>query len=80
MICPICNENMENGIINIPSGMKNPINLYPYDVFMQKAFMPFTKKGIEKAGGVVLLIDQSLMMPHINAYNCRKCRKIIIDY
>lgn len=78
MICPNCNEEMEKGVIVVYDTFYT--RWFSKDIFMKKTCLPISKKSTEKAGGIVLPVDQSCMISHINAYNCKKCRKIIIDY
>lgn len=79
MICPECKSDMEEGILHV-NGVKYPIQWFPKSVFMQKTFMPITKQGTEKVGGIVVPVDQSGMLPHVDAYICKNCRTITVKY
>lgn len=80
MVCPYCGKEMESGVINVSNGAKSPISWLPQEVILNKTFMPVTKKGTEKLGGIALPVKNTFMLPHIDAYICKDCRKIIIDY
>lgn len=79
MICPECRRNMEDGFLHV-NGWKYPIQWFPKEVLTQKTFMPMSKRGTEKAGGIVVPVEQSCMMPHVDAYICKECKKIVINY
>ncbi|MGN1481748.1 PF20097 family protein [Porcipelethomonas sp.] len=80
MICPECKNEMKAGIIPVPSGAKCPMQWLPEDAYMKKTWIPVTKTGTQKLGGEILSVKTDAMIPHINAFICKKCRKIIIDY
>lgn len=79
MLCPECRNDMEAGFLHV-NGVHYPIQWFPRDVFYKKVFLPLTKQGTEKAGGIAVPIDQGQLVPHIEAYVCKDCKKIVINY
>ena len=79
MLCPECRCEMESGFLHV-NGVRYPIQWFPKDVFFKKAFMPLTKQGTEQAGGVAVPLDQGGLLPHIEAYVCKECKKLVINY
>lgn len=70
MKCPYCNEEMEQGYIQCRGGVywsnkKRAVSALP----------PVTGKSINLSE-----YNISLSGPYVIAYNCSKCKKIIIDY
>lgn len=79
MICPKCGMEMEAGFMHV-NGVRYPIQWFPKDVFTKKVFLPLTKDGTEKAGGVVVPLDQGGLIPHVPAYVCKECKNMLIEY
>lgn len=79
MLCPECRCEMETGFLHV-NGVRYPIQWFPKEIFYQKAFLPLTRQGTEKAGGVAVPLDQGGLLPHIEAYVCRECKKIVMNY
>lgn len=68
--CPCCGEQLIQGYIQSP----RPISWLP------KKLKIFTMAGFIGNDAIVLSEGKFLSASCIIAYNCKKCRKIIIDY
>ncbi|MCI8291259.1 MAG: hypothetical protein HFJ25_03275 [Clostridia bacterium] len=70
IICPYCGKQLIQGYIQSP----RPISWLP------KKLKLFTLAGFKGKEAVVLSEGKCLSAPCVIAYNCRECKKIIIDY
>lgn len=68
--CPYCRNKMKRGYIQSP----RPISWLP------KKLKIFSSSGFTENGAVVLSESKLLAAPCVTAYNCHRCKKIIICY
>lgn len=68
--CPYCGDEMKRGYIQSP----RPICWLP------KKLKLFSNTGFTRNGAVVLSGGKLLAAPCVTAYNCTRCKKIIIGY
>lgn len=78
--CPICGEEMISGEVCI-SGLGGTIYWVPKD-FSNKHWSKTTqlKTTIEKEGGVIVSKPMTNISDPLVAYNCLKCRNVVINY
>ncbi len=75
MNCPCCNNEMEMGYLMCSNGER----IYWQEKKGNKIKMHYTKSGIENDGGVILTNNNDILKP-IVAWNCKDCKKILVEY
>lgn len=79
MDCPKCGNKMKLGEIASLTGRGDRQFWAEKDFFQKKIVNFYTKKSVEKEGGIVIPSPAGMLTNRTVGYACRECKLILID-